>query len=160
MPEASVVVLVPFRDEYQPRFAELNRAWLVEFNLLEHSDVAQLNDPRRYFLTPGGEVFIALRNGIVVGSAAVLPHGSPGEWEIAKLAVDPSERGRGLGRQLVQRCIAYATAHGATRMVLVSNHQLVAALRMYRALGFEDRPVPETGYLTADVYMEMELGER
>ena len=93
----------------------------------------------------------------VVGTAAVVPHGAPGEWEIAKLAVEPTERGRGLGRQLVERCIAFAASHGAIRMTLVSNHQLAGAIRIYEALGFEHRPIPPTEYLTADVYMELDL---
>lgn len=160
MGEDPSLEIITYEAAHQARFAELNRAWLEEHDLLEHSDVAQLEDPRRYFLDPGGELFIARRGGVVVGTAAVVPHGAPGEWELAKLAVDPSERGRGFGRQLVQRCIAYARDHGATRMVLISNHRLVAAIRMYEALGFEHRPVPQTEYLTADVYMELELRDR
>ena len=157
MADAAPLVITTYIDAHQPRFAELNRAWLVEFGLLEPVDVAQLADPRRHFQLPGGEVFVALRDDVVVGTAAVAPHGAPGEWEIAKLAVDPSERGRGLGRQLVQRCIAFAASHGATRITLVSNHQLAGAIRIYEALGFEHRPLPPTEYLTADVYMELEL---
>jgi putative acetyltransferase len=159
MADPTTYQFVGYRDEFQPRFAELNRVWLVEFGLLEDPDLAQLDDPRHYFLKPGGEVFCAVRDGQVVGTAAVVPHGTAGEWEMAKLAVDPAERGRGVGRQLVQRCIAFAATHGATRLVLVSNHQLQAAIRVYETLGFEHRPMPETEYLTADVYMELDLDQ-
>ena len=103
MADAAPLVITTYQDAHQPRFAELNRAWLVQFNLLEPVDVAQLSDPRLHFQAHGGEVFVALRGEQVVGTAAVVPHGAPGEWEIAKLAVEPSERGRGLGRHLVER---------------------------------------------------------
>lgn len=157
-----MIELVTIREEHRPRFEALNRAWLEEHDLLEHSDVAQMRDPHAHFIAPGGAVFVALRAGEVVGTAAVVPYDSAGAWEIAKLAVDPVERGHGLGRRLVQRCITFAMEHGASRMVLVSNHQLVAAIRMYERMGFVHRPVPETGYATADVYMELEVlkGER
>ena len=157
MDDAVPLVITTYQDAHQPRFAELNRAWLVQFNLLEPVDVAQLLEPRVHFQAHGGEVFVALRGEQVVGTAAVVPHGAPGEWEIAKLAVEPTERGRGLGRQLVERCIAFAASHGAIRMTLVSNHQLAGAIRIYEALGFEHRPIPPTEYLTADVYMELDL---
>lgn len=158
MTDTPAYQLVSYRDEHQAQFDALNRVWLMDHHLFEPLDEAQLADPRRYFLAPGGEIVIALREGQVVGTAAVAPHGPDGVWELAKLVVQTSERGHGLGRRLVEQCIAFASARGARRMVLVSNHQLTAAIRMYERLGFGHRPVPETEYLTADVYMELELG--
>lgn len=141
---------------HHARFVELNRAWLVEHALLEHADLEQLDDPERHFLAPGGAIFVALVGETVVGTAAVVPHG-PGEWEIAKVAVDPAMRGRGIGRRLVERCVATARAGGAGRLVLVSSHKLAAAVAMYERMGFVHRPMPATTYATADICMELEL---
>ena len=160
MADSPAIELVRYQDAHQPRFDALNRVWLVQYQLLEPPDEEQLADPRRYFLAPGGEIVIAVRDGEVVGTAAVAPHGPDGAWEMAKLAVDPSARGHGVGRRLVERCIAFAAAHGARRVVLVSNHQLTAAIRIYEALGFVHKPLLESEYATADVYMELELGKR
>jgi ribosomal protein S18 acetylase RimI-like enzyme len=145
-----------FRPEHAERFAELNRAWLEAYNLLEPPDEEQLADPRTHFIQRGGQIFVALHASEVVGTCAVLPHGS-GELEIVKLAVAPALQGQGLGRRLVEQCIAYARGQGIHRLVLVSNSQLRSALRLYESLGFQYRPVPATEYATADIYMELDL---
>src|SRR5882672_839045 len=145
-----------FRLEHAERFAQLNRAWLEAYELLEPIDEEQLADPQTQIIQRGGEIFIALQDGEVVGTCAVLQHGVR-ELEMAKLAVATTFRGQGLGRRLVERCIAYARERAVVRLVLVSNSQLRSALRLYESLGFQYRPVPATEYLTADIYMELDL---
>lgn len=145
-----------YRPEHAARFAELNREWLVRYNLLESSDQAQLVDPEAYFLQGGGQIFVALHQDQVVGTCAISPYGEA--LEIAKLAVAPEFRGQGLARRLVSRCIAHAREQGARRITLLSNSQLQAAIRLYESVGFKHHPVPDvTGYHTADVFMVLEL---
>ncbi len=151
-----MIELASYRAEHHSRFVELNRAWLLEHGLLEHADQEQLDDPIAHFIAPGGAIFVALHGDQVVGTAAVVPHG-PGEWEVAKLAVDPAYRGHGIGTRLVERCIAAARAGGARWLTLVSSHKLGAAVALYRRLGFVDRPRPANTYATADVYMQLAL---
>jgi ribosomal protein S18 acetylase RimI-like enzyme len=156
----TIATVVPYEHpRHHARFVELNRAWLVEHALLEHADEAQLEDPVGHFLTPGGAIFVAEAGEVVVGTAAVVPH-DPGAWEVAKVAVDPAARGRGVGRLLMDRCVVTARAGGAERLVLVSNHKLAAAIAMYERMGFVHRPMPAQAYATADIYMELELVPR
>jgi putative acetyltransferase len=152
-----VAVIDTFRAEHAGAFAALNRAWLVQHGLLEQADEEQLADPWGHILTPGGQIFVVLRNGEVLGTCAVVPH-EPGVVELAKLAVDPAAQGQGLGRRLIEACLRHARAQGARRVVLESSSRLGAALRLYEAFGFVRRPMPPgPQYITADIYMELEL---
>jgi ribosomal protein S18 acetylase RimI-like enzyme len=145
------------RPEHAARFAELNRAWLDEYHLMEHSEEAQLAHPQAHFVASGGQIFVALYENTVVGTCAVLPNGAS-EFELAKLTVSPEFRGRGIARRLVERCIAFARDRGVRRVMLVSNSQLQPALRLYESLGFEYRSVPSvTKYEVADVCMVLDL---
>jgi putative acetyltransferase len=151
------VVIDTFRPEHAAAFDALNRAWLTAYELLEPADELHLTDPVGQILAPGGQIFLALEKDVVVGTCAAIPHG-PGAFEVAKLAVAPAARSRGLGRQLVEACLRYARHRGARHAVLVSNSRLGAALRLYERLGFRPAPMPSTmPYATADVYMELDL---
>lgn len=151
------VEIETYRPEHAGRFAELNREWLERHGLMEPPDERQLADPQVQFIDCGGQIFVALHNDNVVGTCAVVPHGVE-EFELAKLAVSPAYRGQGIARRLVERCIAYARERGARRVILVSNSQLQAALRLYESFGFTYSGVPEVReYESADVYMALNL---
>jgi GNAT superfamily N-acetyltransferase len=151
------VEIVAYTDDYADDFARLNREWLEHYSLLEESDRKQLEHPRELILATGGHIFIALIRGVVVGTCAAIVR-NPETIELAKLAVDGSVRGRGIGSQLAQTVITWARNRGAERMVLVSSTKLEAALRLYERLGFEYGQLPaDTGYVTADIFMELKL---
>jgi GNAT superfamily N-acetyltransferase len=50
---------------------------------------------------------------------------------------DPRARGHRLGAALVDRCLGFARGAGYRRIVLWTNHPLVAARSVYLAAGFE-----------------------
>ena len=151
--------IVPFRAEHAEAFYRLNRAWLDEHDLYEPADEVQLADPQGSVIDKGGAVFIAEADGTVVGTAAIAPHG-PGEVELLKVTVAESARGAGLGRTLVELCIARAREMGADTMMLVSSSRLQPAVRLYERMGFTHRPLPASlPYATADVCMELRLSK-
>lgn len=151
------IEITSFQPDHADRFAQLNREWLEAYGLMEPANEEQLADPRAYFLDRGGQIFVALNDGNVIGTCAIVPHGVD-EFEVAKLTVSPAFRGQGIARRLVERCLTYARERGARRVMLVSNSRLHTALRLYESFGFERRPTPAAKeYEHQDVYMELQL---
>jgi len=149
--------LVTYRPEFQRDFERLNRLWLESHSLLEPVDLEYLQEPERHILSTGGQVYFAVQDSVVIGTCAAIRI-SPTTFELAKLAVDPASRGKGLGRALCDAVINYARAAGAEEIVLTSHTSLVEAIRLYESLGFQHAPLPaDTRYETANVYMRMQL---
>ena len=56
--------------------------------------------------------------------------------QIQGLAVDPGQRGRGIGRMLVDAAVEWASGHGARRVTLRVLSSNAPARRLYAAAGF------------------------
>jgi GNAT superfamily N-acetyltransferase len=148
-----------FQPGDEEAFRVLNEAWIERYFRLEERDRQTLNDPYSSVLAPGGQIFMAIRNGAAVGCCALHALGD-GNWEIAKMAVAETERGRGVGRRLLEYAIDYAKARSSRRLYIETNSLLRNAIHLYESVGFRHVPPERTQpspYARADVFMEMML---
>lgn len=91
---------------------------------------------------PDYVTLVAESSGRIVGvaaaylSSALEFDGSAGR--LSGLVVDPSCRGRGVGRSLVERIEAWARERGARKITLTSKHRRIEAHAFYRRLGYTE----------------------
>ena len=145
--------IVAFTAAHAAAFQALNEAWIARYFTLEAKDREVLADPQGQIIGKGGHIFMALEGETPVGCVALLRM-ADGGYEVAKMTVLEAQRGAGLGRRLMQRCIDAGADLGATRLYLETNSGLAPALGLYRAMGFRDLAPAETAYVRADVFME------
>lgn len=153
------VSIHPFRPELAPAFAELNRAWIEGLFRMEAADRKVLDHPEEEIIARGGQIFFAMEGAAAVGTAAAI-RTSPTTFELAKMAVSPACRGRGLGERLGREVIEYCRRARADLVYLETNSSLGNAIRLYERLGFVHAAPPHaSAYARADVYMELWLTE-
>jgi GNAT superfamily N-acetyltransferase len=137
-------------------FRRLNLEWLDHYNLTESHDLMVLDDPTGTILDRGGVIYLAESDKQIVGSAALMKE-EEGVYELAKMAVTESFRGKGISKLLIEKCLDAARALGARKVTLFSNHQLTTALHLYQQYGFRHVELKDSPFETADVKMELEL---
>jgi ribosomal protein S18 acetylase RimI-like enzyme len=116
-------------------------------------------------LADQAEIVVAEESGTIVGAVAYVPPGASPRadffeptWAIVRmLVVDPSARGRGLGRRLTEACLERARRDGAATLALHTSPAMEAALALYLKMGFDlERPLPDRFGVPYAVY-RMEL---
>jgi GNAT superfamily N-acetyltransferase len=89
------------------------------------------------------DTVLLVDDGVPVAHAGIriLETDSGSEWEIKRVIVDGTRRGRGLGRTLMAELTATARRGGARRIILQSGDRQPEALGLYASLGFTPIPV-------------------
>lgn len=148
--------IINYDDKYEAAFREMNLEWLNAYHLAESHDLMVLDNPRGTIIDRGGHIYLAVENGVLVGTAALMKE-HDGVYELAKMTVAKNYRGKGISKLLMKHCLEQAKKLGAQKIFLFSNHQLTTALALYRQFGFKDIPVEDSPFETADVKMELLL---
>ena len=87
-----------------------------------------------------GRLFVLRVAGVIAGMANALVTVSTAEGGrvllLEDVIVGAGQRGRGLGRRLVEHVLAWAAGEGMTRVTLLADQANPAALAFYERLGF------------------------
>ena len=102
---------------------------------MEDEDFHTLQHPESYVIAKSGEIFFAVFDQEVIGTAAMIS-ASDKVFELAKMAVRKDFQGRGVGKLLLKRCISFAKERNALEIFLLTNDILKPALNLYLSSGF------------------------
>lgn len=152
----SEVVIVPFEARHAAAWTALNEAWIARMFVIEPKDRIVLDDPVGQIIAPGGHILMAEMNGRPVGCCALIAM-KGGGYELAKMAVDETLRGHGIGKRLMSAAIAMARDLNAPRLYIETNSSLKNAIGLYEAYGFRHMAAQPTAYARCDVWMELTL---
>ena len=158
--EEGEVTIVRFDPANAKAFADLNYEWIASSYGVEQHDRDLLDHPYESIIQPGGEIFFAMLEGEAVGTVAMVRVDDE-QFELAKMAVSPKIRGRGIGDRLMRACIEHATRAGARHIILESNTKQEAAVRLYCKHGFVEIPLdPNSHFVRANIRMRLDLAGR
>ncbi|MFZ5444244.1 MAG: GNAT family N-acetyltransferase [Myxococcota bacterium] len=128
----------PVESRDVPEVVTLVRDTLAEFGITWGVGAAtdtQLEQLPESYTVAGGQFFVAVDAGHVIGTAGVFPV-EPGVFELRKMYLGPQTRGKGVGQRLFDACRAFVITHGGHRIVLDTTEQMTAAIRFYERNGF------------------------
>lgn len=125
-----------FSDALAPLFRSINAQWIEAMYSMEQTDRDVLDHPRERIIGKGGDILFVEAQGLgVVGTCALQKTGEH-QYELTKMGVLESARGRKAGEFLLKAVIARAKQKGARRLYLLSNRKSAAAIHLYEKLGF------------------------
>jgi ribosomal protein S18 acetylase RimI-like enzyme len=143
------VTVRPAQDQvdldHARRLVGLFIAWLKQLYPTDHAGVdsyfaaiqPELAALPGEYSPPDGRLLLAEVGGNVVGMVAMRSLGA-GTCEMKRMFVDTALHGMGVGRSLAEALIVEARRAGYDRMRLDTSHGQVAAIRLYRSLGFQE----------------------
>ena len=110
---------------------------------------------------PKAAYFVVEDNGKLIGGAGVsqLENSDENICELQKMYFLPEARGKGIGMQMILKCLEKATAFGYEKCYLETLPEMLAAQKLYTTVGFEYlcKPMGNTGHSTCPVWMIKQL---
>ena len=149
------VLVTDFQSKYSSQFYQLNRVWIEESWVLEDSDKKDLLNPE-IIIHNGGQIFFAISKDEVTGTVAMIKN-SDKIYELAKMTVKSSYRGKGIANLLMDKCIEFAFKKNASEIFLISNDSLTVARNLYEKYGFKEVVLDSQKYKRGNVKMILQI---
>lgn len=110
---------------------------------------------------PKAAYFVVEENGKILGGAGVsqLDNSEENICELQKMYFLKEARGKGIGFQMIQKCLEKAKDFGYEKCYLETLPEMLAAQHLYKKAGFEYlcAPMGNTGHTTCPVWMIKQL---
>ena len=142
------------------QLAKIIRTSLEEFKVSKTGTV--YSDPTtdnlfKLFQTEGSIYFVAEEDGQLLGGSGIYPtEGLPeGCAELVKFYLSGSARGKGIGKQLLEKSFESARQLGYHQLYLESFPELAQAVGMYEKAGFKalDAALGNSGHFACNIWM-------
>src|SRR5580658_5491788 len=115
------------------------------------------------FFQKDKSIYYVAQNGeLIRGGAGIYP--SPGlpekTCELVKMYLIKQARGLGLGKQLIEKCISFASNQGFRQIYIETMPELKKAMDIYEKFGFNylDGPMGNTGHSGCKIWMLKDIG--
>ncbi|MHA7058988.1 GNAT family N-acetyltransferase [Aquimarina sp. M1] len=110
---------------------------------------------------PRKRYFVVEDNGCIIGGAGIaqLEKESPEICELQKMYFLPEARGKGLGFQMMNKCLDFAREQRFSKCYLETMPYMKGARKLYGRVGFTslDAPMGDTGHYSCQAWMIKEL---
>jgi putative acetyltransferase len=117
----------------------------------------QLNFMFEAYQNPKSIYFVVEENGKIIGGAGVnqLDNSTENICELQKMYFLQEARGRGIGLQMIEKCLAKAKEFGYEKCYLETLPVMLNAQKLYTKVGFEylSEPLGGTGHTSCPVWM-------
>ena len=159
------ITIRDIQPQDNPFIAKIIRTALEEFGANKPSTVYFDDSTDHLFelfaAAKGSHYFIALVNDEVVGGGGIYPTEAlpNGTCELVKMYLQKNYRGIGLGKQMIDTCLAWAEQNGYKQVYLETMPELKNALSVYEKLGFQylNQPMGNSGHNGCDIWMLKKL---
>lgn len=105
--------------------------------------------------------FVLEEDGEILGGAGIAPLAGehPSICELQKMYFSPATRGLGLGKQMMDSCLAFAKENNYSLCYLETLPYMKAAQKLYRKTGFDyiEGPMGNTGHTSCNVWLTKSL---
>ena len=149
----NIVEIIPFSTDLKEHIKTLNLEWLKKYFKVEPKDEIVLSNPQSEIIDKGGMIFYAKYNNQIIGTVSLIKV-DDFTFELSKMAVTDTIQGLGIGKKIMEHCLAVAKEEGIQKLILYSNRSLLPAIHLYEKYGFVEISLEDGVYERADIKME------
>jgi ribosomal protein S18 acetylase RimI-like enzyme len=149
----NTVEIIPFSTDLKEHIKTLNLEWLKKYFKVEPKDEIVLSNPQDEIIDKGGMIFYAKYNNQIIGTVSLIKI-DDFTFELSKMAVTDKIQGLGIGKKIMEHCLAVAKKKGIQKLILYSNRSLLPAIHLYEKYGFTEIALENGVYERADIKME------